>query len=71
MEENLKLNKMGKVKEYTIILENSEENFESKQEAQEFWENLSQQEKQNGQFFSKVWIKVDEDWIEDEVIILN
>jgi len=60
-----------KVKEYTILLENSEENFDSKQEAQEFWDKLSKDEKQNGQFFSKVWIKVNEDWIEDEVIMLN
>ena len=60
-----------KVKEYNIILENSEEHFDNKQEAQEFWENLSKEEKQNGQFFSKVWIKVDHDWIEDEVIILK
>ena len=60
-----------KVKEYSIQTKNSEEHFEDQKEAQEFWDNLSQQEKQNGQFFSKVWIKVNNDWIEDEVIILN
>ena len=64
-----------KVKEYSIQTKNSEEHFDDKQEAQEFWDNLSQQEKENGQFFSKVWIKVDNDWTnewtEGEVIILN
>jgi len=60
-----------KVKEYSIQTKNSEEHFDDKQDAKEFWNNLSQQEKQSGQFFSKVWIKVDNDWIEDEVIILS
>jgi|TARA_R110002020_G_scaffold54419_1_gene151743 hypothetical protein len=60
-----------KVKEYSIQTKNFEEHFDDRQDAKEFWNNLSQQEKQSGQFFSKVWIRVDNDWIEDEVIILN
>ena len=64
-----------KVKEYSIQTKNFEEHFDDKQDAKEFWNNLSQQEKQSGQFFSKVWIKVDNDWTnewtEGEVIILN
>ena len=52
-----------KVKEYTITYKNIIFKIDDKQEAEEFWDNLSQQEKENGQFFSKIWIKTDNDWI--------
>jgi|3_EtaG_2_1085321.scaffolds.fasta_scaffold195272_2 hypothetical protein len=52
-----------KAKEYTITYKNIIFKIDDKQEAEEFWDNLSQQEKENGQFFSKIWIKTDNDWI--------
>ena len=60
-----------KVKEYSIQTKNFEEHFDDRQDSKEFWNNLSQQEKQSRQFFSKTWIQVNNDWIEDDVTILN
>jgi hypothetical protein len=60
-----------KIKEYSIQTKNFEEHFEDQKEAQEFWNSLTKKEKQNGQFFSKVWKKTEDNWIEKEVIILN
>jgi hypothetical protein len=53
--------------EYSIQTENEEEHFDNEDEAREFWENLSEEERKSGQFFSKEW----EDGEEGEVIILG
>lgn len=43
----------GGIIEYSIQTENEDEHFEDEDEAREFWNSLSEEEKSSGQFFSK------------------
>jgi len=62
---------MKTVKEFSVITPNDEQHFDKKSDAKLYWENLSKDEKENSQYFSKEWIYSDGEYKEGEVIILK
>tara|TARA_B110000503_G_scaffold143025_1_gene242166 strand:- start:1784 stop:5524 length:3741 start_codon:yes stop_codon:yes gene_type:complete len=56
----------GEIEEYSIRTNFSDADFDNEEQAREFWEDLSQEERDSGQFFRKVWV----DGVEDEVELL-
>tara|TARA_R100000935_G_scaffold5100_1_gene11816 strand:- start:267 stop:869 length:603 start_codon:yes stop_codon:yes gene_type:complete len=43
------------IEEWSIITDNEEEYFDNEEDARDFWNSLSNKEKESGQFFRKVW----------------
>jgi hypothetical protein len=64
-------NKKQSFIEYSIITDNDELHTENLSEAQDYFDSLSKNEKKSCQYFSKRYIRIDGEWLEDEVIILK
>lgn len=57
--------------EYSVITKKDELHTENKDEAQTFYNSLSNGQKKSAQYFSKEWIRQGNSFVEGEVIILK
>jgi len=59
------------MEEYTIATIGETFKTEDFQEAQEYWEELSEEDKEDAEYFKKTWKKFGGMWVETDYEILN
>ncbi len=57
--------------EYSVITDNDELHTTDRNEAQDYYDALSYDDKESCQYFSKKWVCVDNNFVEDDVELLK